>query len=104
MNRDSVIVGRSDDRRVFIDNVELTPTRSFKFRNHSPDGFSWGYNGSGPSQFALALLLEATDEKTAVKKYQDFKRDIVSGLSENFTLNASVIYDWMRKNISGENK
>ena len=23
---------------------------------HSPDGFSWGYQGSGPSQLAIAML------------------------------------------------
>jgi hypothetical protein len=27
-------------------------------RNHSPTGFAWGYNGSGPSQLALALLCD----------------------------------------------
>lgn len=25
--------------------------------NHSPDGFNWGYNGSGATQLALALLV-----------------------------------------------
>ena len=24
--------------------------------NHSPDGFEWGYNGSGPTQLAYAIL------------------------------------------------
>lgn len=27
-------------------------------RNHSPTGFSWGYNGSGPAQLALAILCD----------------------------------------------
>jgi len=26
--------------------------------NHSPDGFEWGYNGSGPSQLAMAIVVE----------------------------------------------
>jgi len=26
--------------------------------NHSPDGFSWGYSGSGPAQLALAILCD----------------------------------------------
>jgi len=26
------------------------------FRNNSPTGFAWGYNGSGPTQLALAIL------------------------------------------------
>ena len=102
MNRDSIIKGYGGYRgiadQVYVDEIELTPTKSFKYRNHSPDGFSWGYCGSGPSQFALALLLEATDEIRAMEKYQDFKRDVISGLEENFTLNASVIYEWLEKN------
>lgn len=28
-------------------------------RNHSPDGFEWGYGGSGPAQLALALSAHA---------------------------------------------
>jgi hypothetical protein len=27
--------------------------------NHSPDGFEWGYGGSGPAQLALALCVDA---------------------------------------------
>lgn len=95
MNSNSIIKGFGSSRQVFIDGKELTPTESFRYRNHSPDGFSWSYSGSGCSQFALALLLEATDENTAQKKYQEFKRDIIAGLPENFTLNASVIYNWL---------
>lgn len=26
--------------------------------NHSPDGFEWGYGGSGPAQLALAILAD----------------------------------------------
>lgn len=29
----------------------------FDLRFHSPDGFEWGYGGSGPAQLALALRL-----------------------------------------------
>ncbi len=28
-------------------------------RNHSPDGFAWGYPGSGPARLALAILCDA---------------------------------------------
>ena len=60
--RDS-ITGDYASRRVWIQtntkDYELLPRRSQELRNHSPDGFAWGYEGSGPAQFALALLLEA---------------------------------------------
>jgi hypothetical protein len=44
---------------VKIDDVVLSPRRSQEVWNHSPDGFEWGYGGSGPAQLALAILLEA---------------------------------------------
>lgn len=33
------------------------PTRT-EVRNHSPDGFEWGYGGSGPAQLSLAMLCD----------------------------------------------
>lgn len=33
-------------------------------RNHSPDGFQWGYGGSGPAQLALALCLDVLGART----------------------------------------
>ena len=45
------VVGNDDS------SLPLNVEESLKLRNHSPDGFSWGYNGSGPSQLALAILL-----------------------------------------------
>lgn len=50
----------------------LPPRRDL--RNHSPDGFSWGYGGSGPSQLALAICAHALgDDDAALAVYQDFK-------------------------------
>lgn len=46
-------------------------------RNHSPDGFAWGYNGSGPAQLALAVLLDLyDDEEFACHYYQEFKNRV----------------------------
>lgn len=59
---------------VLVDGKPLSPRRSQRLFNHSPDGFAWGYGGSGPSQLALALLLEAgADDETAVRLHHDFK-------------------------------
>jgi hypothetical protein len=46
--------------------------------NHSPSGFSWGYSGSGPAQLALAVLAHAASEETALRRYQDFKEEVVA--------------------------
>ena len=51
--------------------------------NHSPDGFEWGYGGSGPSQLALAILADATDDETALKHYQTFKRIAITDLPQH---------------------
>jgi hypothetical protein len=65
--------------------------------SHSPDGFEWGYEGSGPAQLALALVCDALgidpDTRargqgldhpplvaTALRVYQTFKRRIVARL------------------------
>ena len=46
--------------------------------NHSPDGFEFGFGGSGPAQLALGILADAVGDEMALKKYQQFKWDIVS--------------------------
>src|SRR5438876_5676764 len=62
---------------------KLSPLKSLRLRNHSSDGFEWGYGGSGPAQAALALLLDYTRNRgAALKLYQDFKFKVVAGLAE----------------------
>ena len=52
-------------------------------RNHSPDGFAWGYGGSGPAQLALALLADLTeDDAKAQAMYQPFKWRVVAALPQ----------------------
>ena len=42
--------------------------------NHSPDGFEWGYGGSGPAQLALAILADhCNNDEQALNFYQRFK-------------------------------
>ena len=50
-------------------------------RNHSPDGFEWGYSGSGPAQLALALAADVLgDDEAASAVYQRLKRRVVAAL------------------------
>ena len=55
--------------------------------NHSPDGFEWGYLGSGPAQLALALCAHATgDDQRALRVYQRVKETLVAKWSgDNWT-------------------
>jgi len=65
-----VLRGEAETRRVWLDGEELTPEESQAYRNHSPDGFAWGYGGSGPAQLALAVMLQIKGEAFG---YQEFK-------------------------------
>lgn len=71
-------MGRHFDR-VELDGKPLDPGPSQRVFNHSPDGFAWGYGGSGPAQLALALLLAAgIPAETATRLHQGFKNDHVA--------------------------
>lgn len=78
----STIKGIWETRQVYINGEELLPGESQKVRNHSPDGFCWGYGGSGPAQSALAILLKFTNKNTALNLHQNFKWDIIAKLPQ----------------------
>lgn len=82
--------GRLSPRGPEVDRIEyddahgvssaLLPVR-LNLRNHSPDGFSWGYHGSGPAQLALAILADALgDDARALELYQSFKAKVIARL------------------------
>jgi hypothetical protein len=74
-------------RRVWLDGRELLPAASQRVYNHSPDGFCWGYGGSGPAQLALAICLELTrSQRVALALYQQFKREVIAGLPDDFDI------------------
>jgi hypothetical protein len=64
------------DRSVTIDGEPLPITETAE--RHSPDGWNWGYGGSGPAALAHAILACVADETTADACYQFFKRDVVA--------------------------
>lgn len=55
-------------------------------RNHSPDGFQWGYGGSGPAQLALAICVRLVGEERALKVYQPFKMRVIASLPDEWEL------------------
>jgi len=72
-----------EGRIVKLNGQAVSPQASQKITNHSPDGFCWGYAGSGPAQLALALLLAKARELglpdgAAQVNYQDFKFEVVA--------------------------
>jgi hypothetical protein len=75
--------GYSITRRVYIDDKRLSEKLSQKVWNHSPDGFNWGYGGSGPAQLALAILLVFMPEQDAVDLHQKFKFKVIAALPQD---------------------
>jgi hypothetical protein len=64
------------------DGTPLDLEASLRVVNHSPTGFCWGYQGSGPAQLALAILLDhfGGDVVRAKSLYQDFKSKVIARL------------------------
>ena len=44
---------------------------------HSPDGFNWGYAGSGPADLALSILWDLLEEEPSKPLYMGFKFQFV---------------------------
>lgn len=86
-----------------IDNNDFTwldPRPSQKLINHSPDGFEWGYHGSGPAQLALAMLYDVVgfeNKEIALCHYQKFKESFISGCAkEGFLIPEKLIVFWLQ--------
>lgn len=70
-------------------------------RRHSPDGFNWGYGGSGPAQLAIAMLCDWTeDADVAFALYQRFKWEIIALLPKSgWVLDHTAIEEWVIRKI-----
>ncbi len=93
---------KTTGRKVWVRHIgtprELTPYPSQKVINHSPDGFEWGYSGSGPSQLALAILLDIYPRDIAEQFYQEFKSAFIAPADKDgFT----ILEEDVRMFISG---
>lgn len=79
MSEMHTLKGKISTRTVWLNGILLSPRRSQKVYNHSPDGFNWGYGGSGPSQLASAIVLELTGNSNG---YQNFKWNFIARLPQ----------------------
>ena len=78
--------------------VLLLPLKpSIQIAEYSPEGFNWGYEGSGPAQLALGILYEVTGNAELSRSYyQLFKWDHVSQWDEHFEMRESEVLEWLR--------
>lgn len=71
-----------------------------RYQRHSPDGFEFGYGGSGPAECALNLLAEFIGVKNATERglYQDFKFAFIGGIDQDHggEIPAERIREWVR--------
>lgn len=73
---------------------------------HSPDGFAWGYGGSGPAELARCLLLEVMGQDHGDKwHYQDFKDEFVAKWDDGWAISDVDIKQWVKlQELSREEK
>jgi hypothetical protein len=65
---------------------------------HSPDGFEWGYAGSGPAETALNILFLVTGDSTLAWLYhQDYKFDVVGNIpGEGGIIRREEVIEWLK--------
>lgn len=62
---------------------------------HSPDGFEWGYGGSGPSDLARSILADHFGTTPGPTVYHAFKFDVIAALpNTGWTLSSDDIDRW----------
>jgi hypothetical protein len=66
---------------------------------HSPDGFAWGYGGSGPAELARAIIADVTGNPDPPPQlYQKFKADVIVPLDSDSTkwiITEEKVRDWI---------
>ena len=64
---------------------------------HSPDGFNWGYGGSGPADLARSILWDHLGKEPRPSLYQNFKFHFVSGWKDVWEITSKEIQSWIDK-------
>lgn len=63
---------------------------------HSPDGFEWGYSGSGPSDLAISILSDVFDKDPEPSLYQDFRDEFIAQFQSDWSLTEREIRHWVQ--------
>ncbi len=66
------------------------------FVHHSPDGFEWGYGGSGPSDLALNILALFVAPAEAWRLHHYYKSDVIAKVdAAGRTIEAHEVRAWI---------
>ena len=74
---------------------------------HSPDGFQWGYGGSGPADLALSILTDYC-ETNNIKNvspdtlYLKFKKDFIATADQHLSIDFDDIKIWLKRQVEKE--
>lgn len=64
----------------------------------NPQGLSWGYDGTGPANTALSILLDITKDRSIAETWHfEFRSDVVAGLQvdQPFRLERGAVEVWL---------
>lgn len=64
--------------------------------HHSPDGFNWGYGGSGPAELARCIVADATGISNPHPAVcHKFKEEFVSGWGDQWEISLDEVRSWL---------
>lgn len=92
------VLNRSEGQaEVYLDpgteRVEMMP-RPLVY--HSPDGYEWGYLGSGPADLALNILAQFVEPPEAWRWHHRFKAEVLAGIpEEGGAISAEFVREWL---------
>ena len=92
----------NDRFRLVVELSEFGPTeREYPYQlRHLKGSFGWGYNGSGTSETAEAILRDALDLPARAQLLQEmqsaFCEDVVAHFAEEFMIRRGAVLRWAR--------
>jgi hypothetical protein len=92
--------GIASSRSVYV-HPEYEPKHELEHHvHHSPDGFSWGYLGSGCAELARCILWDHLGFEPQPALYQKFKEDYIARfrMDQNWILGSEAIEAWLELN------
>jgi len=98
---DNVLVGYGvgENADAWVDDAKPVP----HVQRHSPDGFEWGYEGSGPADLALSILTLAFGPAVGNAYYEQFKRDCIAKQpKEGVFIEARSLIPWLARQMEHE--
>lgn len=84
---------------VFVDDKPLDLEGSQRVIRYC-HAFHWGYNGSGPAQLALALLLRYIGEDLAFRYHQKLMTNLIAKLPDNSFIRTVRLREHMARIIA----